>query len=171
MQRRPRVFVPVVLAALVLLATAGPAAAHSPNLSASSLAGAPDAIDTIVPVLTTAPAPPGLPWYLLVVLALGVAAVWRRPRRALAVALVLLLCVFAFENALHSVHHGLDPKQQTECTVAAAAAHLAAVQVDGITPPSLVLPTTGGAVEAGPSVALIRFLSPEQGRAPPSAIL
>jgi len=171
MQRRPRVFVPVVLTALVLLATAEPAAAHSPNLSASSLAGAPDAIDTIVPVLTAAPALPALPWYLPVVLALGVAAVWRRPRRALAVALVLLLCVFAFENALHSVHHGLDPKQQTECTVAAAAAHLAAVQVDGITPPSLVLPTTGGAVEAGPSVALIRFLSPEQGRAPPSAIL
>lgn len=171
MQRRPRVFVPVVLTALVLLATAGPAAAHSPNLSASSLAGAPDAIDTIVPVLTAAPAPPALPWYLPVVLALGVAAVWRRPRRALAVALVMLLCVFAFENALHSVHHGLDPKQQTECTVAAAAAHLAAVQVDGITPPSLVLPTAGGAVEAGRSVALIRFLSPEQGRAPPSAIL
>ena len=85
--------------------------------------------------------------------------------------LALLLCVFAFENALHSVHHGFGPQQREVCTVAAASAHLAAVQVDDLGLSSVVLPVTGRAEAAPPTSVLTRFLSPDQGRAPPSAIL
>jgi hypothetical protein len=108
---------------------------------------------------------------LAAVLALAALTAWHCPRRALVVTLALLLCVFAFENALHSVHHGFDPRQQEECTVAAASAHLAAVQVDDPGLSSVVLPISGRAEAAPPTSALTRFLSPDQGRAPPSAIL
>ncbi len=86
-------------------------------------------------------------------------------------ALALLLCVFAFEHALHSVHHGFDPQQQEECTVAAASAHVAAVQGEDLGLSSVGLPVIGRAEAAPPASALARFLSPDQGRAPPSAIL
>ena len=124
-----------------------------------------------MPVLTAAPALPTLPWYLPAGLALGALIAWRGPRRAVVLTLALLLCVFAFENALHSVHHGFDAKQQEECTVAAASAHLAAVQVDDPGLSSIVLPVVGETDATAPASAPIRFLSPDQGRAPPSAIL
>jgi fumarate reductase subunit D len=161
-----------LLLTLAILAIAGPAAAHivSPAVVLPT-AEAP----AIIPVLSAAPAPPALPWYLFAALAATLAlvagALWRRPRGALVVALTLLLCVFAFEHALHSVHHGFDPKQQEECTVAAASAHLAAVQVDDLGLSSVVLPVIGPAEAAPPASPLARFLSPDQGRAPPSAIL
>jgi hypothetical protein len=170
MVRVPRVSVTVLLA-LALLAIAGPAAAHlMPSAAPSAVLPAMEPPATI-PVLSAAPAPPTLPWYLPAALALTALTAWYRPRRALVVTLALLLCVFAFENALHSVHHGFDPKQQEECTVAAASAHLAAVQVDDPGLSSGMLPIVGRAETAPPASTPTRFLSPDQGRAPPSAIL
>ena len=174
MRRLPRVSLPVLLGALVLLSAAAPAGAHS-ALSAvvPSDAGAPprlDAVDAIVPVLGAAPAPPLL-WYLPAALAIVAAAAWHSPRRVMVVALMLLLGVFAFENALHSVHHGLDGKQHEECATATASAHLAAVQVNGIVDAALVLRTAEAPADPVPTFALIRSLSPVQGRAPPFAIL
>jgi hypothetical protein len=162
-----------LLLALALLALAGPAVAHvasPPTGPAEVLLPMTEAPETI-PALTAAPTPPGLPWYLPAALVLLVLTAWYRPRRALAVTLALLLCVFAFENALHSVHHGFDPQQQEECTVAAASAHLAAVQVDDPGLSSIVLPVVGRAEAAPPASTSTRFLSPDQGRAPPAAIL
>ena len=159
-----------VLLALALLAIAGPAAAHMmPSAAASAVLPAIEPPASI-PVLSAAPAPPTLPWYLPAALALTALTAWYRPR-ALVVTLALLLCVFAFEHALHSVHHGFDPKQQEECMVAAASAHLAAVQVDDSGLSFAVLPVIGGTDAAPARSAPTRFLSPEQGRAPPSAIL
>src|SRR5215470_4296892 len=172
LSRMPRLYsvsVAMVLVALALLMVAGPAAAHTGSLL--DVESPPGPLDTAVSVLTAAPVPPALPWYLPAAVALIAALGWRRPRRALVVALVLLLCVFAFENALHSVHHGIDPKQQAACTVAAATAHLAAVQVDAIALPSLRVPVVGRAVETTPAPSPTRFESPDQGRAPPSVIL
>ena len=169
MLRLHSVSVAMVLVALALLMLAGPAAAHTGSLL--DVESAPGPPDTAVSVLTAAPVPPALPWYLPAAVALITALGWRRPRRALVVTLVLLLCVFAFENALHSVHHGIDPKQQAACTVAAATAHLAAVQVDTIAPQSLLLLLAGRAVELASAHSPARFDSPDQGRAPPSAIL
>ncbi|HKW94035.1 MAG TPA: hypothetical protein VJX92_19245 [Methylomirabilota bacterium] len=169
MLRLRSVSVAVVLVAVALVMLVGPAAAHTGlPLDAES---APGPLDTTISVLTAAPAPPALPWYLPAGLALIAALGWRRPRRALVVTLVLLLCVFAFENALHSVHHGVYPKRQAACTVAAAAAHLAAVQVDTIAPQSLLLLLAGRALEAAPAHSPTRLESPDQGRAPPSATL
>jgi hypothetical protein len=165
----------VLLLTLVMLAIAGPAAAHvaapAPAIADLSTTEAPASI----PVLSAAPTSAPLPWPLFIALtagsALAVVTARHRPRRALVVGLALLLCVFVFENALHSVHHGFDPQQQEECTVAAASAQLAAVQVDAVGLPSAMRPVIGRA-EAVPSpFALSRFLGPDQGRAPPSAIL
>jgi hypothetical protein len=160
-----------LLPALALLAIAGPASAHvsAPTPPATTFE-APEAPATI-PTLSAAPTPPALPWYVPAAVGLVGVIAWRRPRRVLVVTLALLLCVFAFENALHSVHHGLDPQQQQACTVAAASAHLAAVQVDDPGLSSVVLPVVGHAEAAPPVLASTRFLSPDQGRAPPSAIL
>lgn len=140
-----------LLLALAVLVIAGPAAAHVTT--------------------TAAPTPPALPWYLPAALALAALTAWRRPRRAVVVMLALLLCVFAFENALHSVHHGFDPQQREACTVAAASAHLAAVQVDDPGLSAVVLPVVGRAEAALPASTSTRCLSPDQGRAPPFAIL
>ncbi|MGH7386541.1 MAG: hypothetical protein ACREKG_15285 [Candidatus Rokuibacteriota bacterium] len=169
MLRLRRVSVPV-LVALALLALAGPAAAHVAAPPPAAALQATDA-NAIIPILSAAPAPPALPWYLAAGLALGALTAWRRPRRALVVTLVLLLCVFAFEDALHSVHHGFDVQQQEQCTVAAASAQLSAVQVDGIGLCSGALPVIGEADTARPAFALTRFLNPDQERAPPSATL
>ncbi|HEX9748133.1 MAG TPA: hypothetical protein VGB86_07020 [Methylomirabilota bacterium] len=166
-----------LLLTLAILVIAGPAAAHvvSPPPSSSAAVLPATEAPAIIPVLSAAPAPPALPWYLFAALAaaltLGVLAAWHRPRWAVVVTLALLLCVFAFEHALHSVHHGFDPKQQEECTVAAASAHLAAVQGDDFGLSSLVLPVIGRTDAAPPGSTPTRFLSPDQGRAPPSAIL
>jgi hypothetical protein len=176
MRRLLRFSVAAPLAALSLVAAAGAAAAHSvkdagnPGVAAPTTVPGPR-LDAIDPVVSAAPASLALPWYLPVGVALGAAAVWRRPRRVVVVALVLVLAVFAFENALHSAHHGLDSEQREACTIAAAATHLAAVPVDGIAAASLILPAAGQAVEAAPAFARVRFPSPDQGRAPPSAIL
>jgi len=170
MLRFPRVTLPLLLA-LAILVTAGLASAHVPAPTPAATAFEVPEAPAIIPVLSAAPTPPALPWPLFAALALATVIAWRRPRRVLVVALTLLLCVFAFENALHSVHHGLDPQQQQACTVAAASAHLAAVQVDDPGLSSVVMPVVGPAEVASPALTSTRFLSPDQGRAPPSAIL
>jgi hypothetical protein len=160
-----------LLLTLAILAIAGPAAAHVVSPAAPAAVLPMTEAPATIPALTAAPSPPGLPWYLPAALALGVLTAWRRPRRALVVTLAVLLSVFAFENALHSVHHGFDPKQQDACTLAAASAHLAAVQVDDPGLSAVVLPVVGRAEAAPPASTPTRFLSPDQGRAPPSATL
>ncbi|MGH7317465.1 MAG: hypothetical protein ACREJS_14520, partial [Candidatus Rokuibacteriota bacterium] len=62
MRRLLRVSVPV-LVALAFLAVAGPAAAHVASPPPSPALQATDA-NAIIPVLSAAPAPPALPWYL-----------------------------------------------------------------------------------------------------------
>ena len=163
----------VVLPALLgLLVVAGPAAAHVAGPPPSpALALVPVEPDTAVHFLGAAPMPPTLPWYLAAALALVAVAVRRRPRQILAISLILVLGVFAFENALHSVHHGFDAKQQEECAVAAVSAQLSGVQVDGVALASSAPPLAGDAMTALPVPTPDRFLSPDQGRAPPSAIL
>lgn len=160
-----------LLLTLALLAIAGPAAAHVASPAASApIVQVPEPSGPI-PILTAAPAAPTLSWYLPAALALAALIAWRGPRRAVIVTLVLLLCVFAFEDALHSVHHGFDPQQREACAVAAASANLTAVQVDDPGLSSLVLPVVGQPVADPATSGPTRFLSPDQGRAPPSATL
>lgn len=90
-----------------------------------------------------------------------------RARPIEALALVLILSLFAFAAALHSVHHLGHLNQATKCGVASASAHLAGTAVESVAieKPALLLEIIPGALFTDPSIAC---LAPVQGRAPPS---
>jgi hypothetical protein len=161
----------LLLAVLTALAIPIPAVAHT----VTSVAPARD-LPTADVAVARAPAPAdlrgpesaGIPtWVIAGALLLAVTAARRAPRRALVLAIVLLLTIFAFENALHSVHHGFDANQYDECTFAAASAHLSAVSVDGVVETSVVLALAGRTAEPDLPRPSSRPLGPDQGRAPP----
>jgi hypothetical protein len=112
-----------------------------------------------------APASLGLTFVLTLVLGLGIVA----PRRALVLALALVLGVLAVETGVHSVHHLADRQAAAECAVAWATAH-----VPGATQPTAPdatwVPTPLGAVPL-PTVDRpgSRSSRPDEGRAPPVA--
>jgi hypothetical protein len=152
MKHRPgaRIAVAVLAAVLCALALATPAAAHVKS-------GAPPVTGTQAPVALWLPA------LLLAVVALA----WRRPRRAVALALVLILAAFAFDIGVHSVHHLGDQERVRDCAVASAAAHVpadtgAAFEVA----PALAASTERAASPGGPSLRSLAR-SPGRGRAPP----
>ena len=158
------------LTVLAVLAISGPASAHtaSPVVAEVLRTSAPE----IRPAAESGPIGPTfllLAAIVLGVLGLGVEGARRHPRRALVLALGLLLAIFAFENGLHSVHHGFDAKQYGECTIAAASAHLSAVSVEGLLEASVVLIATAPTAEFDPAAPPARLLDPHQGRAPPLA--
>lgn len=171
---RPRNFalLGVVLAAVLVLLTTAPAAAHplAPAVPPVATVAPPGPEPTPTPAAIEVPeAPTVSPWLVggtLLALAAAVAA-RRRPRTALIVALALLLSVFAFENALHSVHHGFDGKQSRECSIAVASANLAAVTVDVVVEPSVILAVAERTAEPERSPVAVRLLGPDQDRAPP----
>ena len=176
--RRLSITLLLVLAVLGMLGPRGLAWAHSPFEPGSEVAsemvpppagsdGRSHGNDLPGWALATAPEMPGVPWPALAIVAVAAALGWWRPRRAAALALVLLLVVFAFEDGLHSVHHGLVPAQPSSCQVAAAGAHLHATPVDGAAPCDVILPVVALAVETSPSDQIASLASPEQGRAPP----
>jgi hypothetical protein len=157
-----------MLLAVALLATADPVAAHSSATISSSG----------VPVGPESPAGPPAPselpipvhWPPLALaagLALGLAVARRDSRRAVVLSHVLLLTILAFENALHSVHHGFDDKQYEECVVAAVSAHLAAVSIDGAADTALILIGAGTPAHPAPFSPAVRPPGPYQDRAPP----
>jgi len=163
-----------LIGALVLTALVSwcaPVWAH-PALKAAAPLPAPQAAAPTA-TWTAAPAPPAVPWPAMLVAAAALSAVWRRPRRALALAIVLILAVFAFENGVHSVHHlnalghHEDLRSGMTCHVAAATAHLAGTPVEATTQESLVLPLHERVVVAPQPAADALSLSAHQGRAPP----
>jgi len=121
--------------------------------------------------LAAAPALPGVPWLALAIVAAAVALGSWRPRRAAVLVLVLLIAVFAFEDGLHSVHHGMNPAKASTCPIAAAATHLNATPVDSVAPCDVVLPVVALAIETSPSDPIAHLASPEQGRAPPYSLV
>jgi hypothetical protein len=117
---------------------------------------------------SAAPAPPAIPWPSLFAVA-AVIIVARRPRRALALAIVLILGLFAFENGVHSVHHINDLQSGAACSVAAATVHVAGTPVDGTTAELLILPSQERLVlQQQPNFEALS-LAVHQGRAPPLA--
>ena len=154
---------------------AGPAAAHLPRFApvvdvVPEPAAAPDRTPALLDLAWTAtPTPAGVPWYLVVALS-GLAAVGaRRPRRNLALALVLLLAIFAFENGLHSVHHLNDQDRGESCAVASASQHVAGTEVEGGFTAAAPAPAEPTRVASVRVIRSARSLGPHEGRAPPVA--
>jgi fumarate reductase subunit D len=175
----------VVLAmSLGVVAVAGapvPAGAHTASQSAAPVAAPGSTAVVEIPRASTrdtapaaAPAPVGASSVLIAAIALGaiglgIEGMRRHPRRALVLVLGLLLAVFAFEDGLHSVHHGLDDKQYGKCAIAAASAHLSAVSVDGVLEMAAALVPSGPTAASDPASLPARLIEPHQGRAPPLA--
>ena len=152
---------------------AGPAAAHVPRFVpvvdvVPEPAAAPDRTPALLDLAwTAAPSPAGVPWYLVVVLSSLTVLGARRPRRNLALALVLLLAIFAFENGLHSVHHLNDQDRGENCAVASASQHVAGTEVDGGLTADAPAPAEPALVSPVRVIRSARSLGPHEGRAPP----
>jgi hypothetical protein len=173
--RRARL--PVTLAqlalALLLLTSASAAWAHPRSLLEAEpplellsppLAGAPA---TAPVLLAQPPAAPAIWLGLALTIALGILLV--APRRALVLALAVLLGVLAVESSVHSVHHLADRQAASQCVVASASAHVHGT-AEPLTPDAVWIPTAIGAL------ALLevdrpgsRVVRPDEGRAPPAA--
>ena len=175
---RPRAvaLIAASLAGLAVLAITAPASAHIASpIAAEVLRNSTPGVQPVVASGPADPVTPVGPSSLLLAaivlgaigITLGVESARRHPRRALVLVLGLLLAIFAFEDGLHSVHHGFDAKQSSECTIAAASAHLSAVSVDGLVEAAVVLIAAAPAAEADPAAPPTRLLEPHQGRAPP----
>jgi hypothetical protein len=158
----------VVLVAALVAGAVVPAAAHRPPTGEPLPAAA-----IVVPVpaltetLTSALPAPAPPWAAIAVIAIAALAVAWRPRRVIALTLVLVAGVLAFETGVHSAHHLGQADEAAQCVVAGMAtqlnADLVGAAVDAA--PADVLETALAAL-ASPAVAA-RPIAPDAGRAPP----
>ena len=93
----------------------------------------------------------------------------RRRRVLVTSGLVALLVVFAFEEAVHSVHHGLGSAEAKGCAVAAASAHVTGTTVGSVTATDLVPPPAEEQrLESNLARPYVSYRSPVQERAPPA---
>jgi hypothetical protein len=126
------------------------------------------ALDPRPPAVWTAtPAASPAPWLAIAgALALG-GVIARRSRRAVALAVALVLTLFLAESMVHSVHHLADARGAAHCQMLSVAQHLAgdapATAADATGPLDsgpLATTTPDSSPSAGP-------VCPDQGRAPP----
>ena len=104
---------------------------------------------------------------LSVVLACGFA---RRRRHTIVLGLALLISLFVFDTALHSVHHLFEPAKASQCLGFSTSQHLSGTLT------AWALQTPGVALELPPPVNLALPLltprcRPDQSRAPPSYVV
>jgi len=160
---------PVLLLLVVaVLATAAPVSAHSKLTPVvDTAAPAPEPVGALLQErLTAAPGGPDLGWVALAVVASAALALLASRRRAMALLLVLIAGVLAFESGVHSVHHLGD---DASCAVAWVSGQLSG-EVLEVTVAAAPLAITGAGVPAAPTPAAdSRSLAPDAGRAPPSA--
>jgi hypothetical protein len=163
----------LMVAALVAVAPAAPALAHSPDRAPGvGPAGPPAGADPSLPA-GSAPASvgpseaagprPAAPWPALLALAAALIPA-SRSRRVAVGFLGVVLVGFAFETGTHSVHHLGEADAQ--CVVAGAASHVGATVED---PPGLAVPADRGDAVAPPGREQRPQPSarPDHGRAPP----
>jgi hypothetical protein len=189
--RRATLLAVVLLATLVVAAP--PAGAHPPTsdhpprahvvewdvaapvdellgatVGAVVLAAAPARVLAVPgPALVAATPLPEMPWAVLAALAGGSLLLARRRRAGLALALVLVLGILAFETGFHSTHHLERPDEAARCVVAGASAQLSADLVDVTldVPRASVVPDRVAVPDL--PAAVVRVVPPDAGRAPP----
>lgn len=175
MTRRTRaltVLTVLVVAAVALAASPSSVWAHPRLIEAVDLTPAP-ALPVTAPEPLPGPISSGTtvsPLILAGLLIVGLGLTLAARRRAIVVALALVLIVLAVETGVHSVHHLTDQKGGAECVVALASAHVHATAE----PPAAVHdPWAGGPVDTvvapAPERPGARPLRPDEGRAPPAA--
>lgn len=167
-----RAVLPLLVLAVAVLVLSGSAWASPGPVNAAGPHGQGVMTDHAMPDLVAVSLSPatdeaGLPWSTLLAALMASVLAWCLPRRALVVALILLLAIFAFENGLHSVHHGFDPVPTETCAASAASTNVAAVAADAPPTTELLSPLRPGSLDGARPAPLARFICPDQGRAPP----
>lgn len=155
------------LTARVLLGIAEPARADAGPNSVAPATGLPAVIEPTSSTWHPAPDAFALRWPALLLTTFLPALRWRRIRRVTALALILILSLFAFEAALHSAHHLTDLSQPAQCVVASVSGHVAGTAVATVAlenPLGLAPDALARATQAGPAVRSLRL---NQARAPP----
>jgi hypothetical protein len=169
------VVVPVVLLGLLTLVLCGlalPVSAH-PGLGGNGTPSEPTPVNAgpaaPLSTLTSSSSPGGLPGLACVGALLVALVTWRVRRRAVALSLMLLLVVFAYEDGLHSVHHGLTPLAAHSCPTLAVSAHVVGTEAEtsDFTIPTLV--ALEAALPIAWQVPADHVPRPDQGRAPPAS--
>jgi hypothetical protein len=158
----------IMLGALMAsLATTAPAAAHMTTAPLASVsATAPPAPASAALAGTASGFSPA--WVGLILLAVARALGTRRPRRAVAFLLCLVLGIFAFEAGMHSVHHlGAGDSGPTQCAIASATAHAPEAIFESVTAAPVSEPQWLVSADDGRRTAWIS-LRPDSGRAPPA---
>ena len=173
---RPKLAGLLLLGALLVVLAGAPADAHRGLLPAlpavvAPVEEAPPAVERLpLHAWVAAPAPPAMPWPLVVGLLAASVVALRWPRRAVALGLVLLAAVFAFENGVHSVHHLTDPGRGGDCALASASQNVSGTEVS----PVVVdwVPVVLGATppRRDPSILPDRPFRLFEGRAPPQLV-
>lgn len=164
-----RLVVLVALAVAGLLASTTLVSAHPGT--AAPIEAAPTVVTVAADTLPTTEWRPEVstssPWLPLIAAAIGLLVALRWPRRAVTAVVVLVLVVFSYEQAIHSVHHLDDRKAAAACAVASASAQLSGTPVDSPAVADLLLPL----LQLGPpdtaAKAALRPCSAHRGRAPP----
>ena len=119
-------------------------------------------------IAAAVPAPMPL-WPLAATLALAaLAPIVAAPRRALRIALVLLLAVSAVESGVHSVHHLADRQAASHCAVALATAHVQGASMEAPCATAWSKSPVGTVVVAEAVRPGSSPLRPDEGRAPPA---
>jgi heme/copper-type cytochrome/quinol oxidase subunit 4 len=169
--RGARTLVSLSLLALAILAGPAPALAHGAAAPVLDLHHHPIAHSSGVALP---------PWALLTGVLLGIGltllaglVAWRRadPRargHAVALALSLLLTVFAVEAAVHSVHHLADRAAAADCSVLASSQHLAWGAADPVDTGRPQLDVTAAPLRRSEEAPRGPLHRPVQGRAPPA---
>jgi len=163
--------VAVVLAA-ALLGVAAPGWAHPrPAISVEAPLPVELAEPLQVSAVVTASAPtPAFPVGLaLLLMVVGLAAAIVAPRRALALALMLVLSVLAIESGVHSVHHLGDGPAAAQCAVAWVSGHTHGAAQPDLPHVAWMTTPVGATPVADVAPRASRSLRPDEGRAPPAA--
>ena len=173
----------LALVAVALALTAAPVEAHrgplAPPASTARLIDDTPPGSQAASSVGAAPAESRLAWVagpargtalwpvLVIALVAGLAVASRRPRAALALGLVLLVAVLAFESGVHSVHHLGEVGRGSACAVASTSQQLSGMEVDAVRLERA--PGDPGIALSAPAAPAPRALeeSPHEGRAPP----